>query len=288
MYLNIAEHILEVSGEGLGFIPGFSPFVNESYFSKRPLISIRLDGKLIDKESTLIYQFTIEEGSCQFFKNADSYSVWWRQPDGTVWLMEIQAHGEEYIAFTNMNEDTDSHIFSFSVWIAFGIAALHRNIVAVHASTVIHDGKSILFLGESGTGKSTQSTLWLQHIPNTELLNDDSPFLKVNENETPTVWGSPWSGKTPCYKDKHTPISAFIRLRQAPYNSIKRLRTLEAIGALQPSLPPIFASEPVLAGLMIECLSSILRQIPVYILDCLPNKDAVNLVYSTLKRDRRL
>lgn len=288
MYFNIAGHILEISGERPGLIPGFFPFVDNLQLSAEPLISIRMNEKIIDRQTKLIYQFTIEKGSCQFFKNTDSYFIRWQQPNGIIWLMEVLPQNGGYIAFTDMDKNTDSHILSFSIWIALSIAALHSQTVAIHASAVIHNGSSILFLGESGTGKSTQSKLWLQHIADTELLNDDSPFIRLNNESTPIAWGSPWSGKTPCYKNKHTPVSAFIRLRQAPNNSIRRLRTLEAISALQPSLPPIFASEPVLAGLMHGCLSSILRHIPVYILDCLPNQDAADLVYSTLKRDERL
>lgn len=288
MYYNIAGHILEIIGEGPGDIPGFSPFILKPEQVIYPIISIRLDEKYFCKKEELVYQFTIDKSTCRFLKNANSYSVHWQQPNGVIWLMEIKTQDEKFIAFTNMNKDTDSHIFSFSVWIAFGIAALYRPTIAIHASCIVYNGKSILFLGESGTGKSTQSQLWLKLVPDTELLNDDSPFIRLDKGRAPVVWGSPWSGKTPCYKNKQTPISAFIRLRQAPSNSIKRLRTIEAIGALQPSLPPIFASEPALSGFMAECLSSILEQIPVYLLDCLPDEDAVNLVYSTLKKDRRL
>lgn len=287
MYYSIIGHILEVEGEAAGSIPGFSEFAKMDT-DDIPIMSIWLNAKMDEKTENSIYQFTIDKGTCQFFKTENGYFVQWKETSGTTWSMKILVEECKYTAITDMNKDTDAHILSFSVWIAFGIAALYRQTVAIHASTVIYKGSSILFLGESGTGKSTQSKLWLQHIPDTELLNDDSPFIRLDKDKIPIVWGSPWSGKTPCYRDKHTPISAFIRLRQAPYNSIKRLLTLEAIGALQPSLPPIFASEPVLAGLMHECLSSILSQIPVYILNCLPNEDAIELVYSTLKREGRL
>ena len=37
----------------------------------------------------------------------------------------------------------------------------------VHASVVAHDEGAYMFLGRSGTGKSTHSRLWLNHIENT-------------------------------------------------------------------------------------------------------------------------
>lgn len=174
----------------------------------------------------------------------------------------------------------------FALWIAFGEAALHRRTVAVHASTVMYGGKSILFLGESGTGKSTHTQFWLQHIPDTELLNDDSPFLNISNGIR--VYGSPWSGKTPCYKAQQTPVAALVRLRQAPCNKIRRLGNLEAIGAILPSFPPQFAGNEELSAYMHEILSAVLQQIPVYSLDCLPDTSAAELVFNTLRQDGRL
>ncbi len=42
--------------------------------------------------------------------------------------------------------------------------------------------------------------------------------------------GSPWSGKTPCYRNVSHPIAGIVRLSQAPQNRIRRLRSIEAIG----------------------------------------------------------
>lgn len=288
MYYSIAGHILEISGEGSGFIPGFFPFLLESGSVNKPLISIRLSEKISCPDTSLLYRFTIQEGTCEFMKEDEYYIIRWFQTGGMLWHMKIQTVENEFVALSNMNKETDIHILRFSIWIAFGIAALHQQTVSVHASTLICRDRSILFPGESGTGKSTQSRLWQEYIEDTELLNDDSPFIRIDECGIPFVWGSPWSGKTPCYKNKYTPVAALVRLRQAPFNSIRRLRTIEAIGALQPSLPPIFAIDPVLSDLMLESLSSIIGQIPVYILDCLPDRKAVELLYNTLIKEGRL
>ena len=49
----------------------------------------------------------------------------------------------------------------------------------VHASVIASEGKGYMFLGRSGTGKSTHSSLWLKYIEGTELLNDDNPVVRV-------------------------------------------------------------------------------------------------------------
>ena len=49
----------------------------------------------------------------------------------------------------------------------------------LHSVMVVKDGKAVLCLGESGTGKSTHTRLWRENIEGAHLLNDDSPILRV-------------------------------------------------------------------------------------------------------------
>ena len=52
---------------------------------------------------------------------------------------------------------------------------------------------------------------------------------------TARVYGSPWSGKTPCYKNMEVPAGAVVRIRQAPYNKIERLSGIQAYASLMAS-----------------------------------------------------
>ena len=145
--------------------------------------------------------------------------------------------------------------------------------------------RPVLFLGESGTGKSTHTRLWREHIPGAQLLNDDSPIVRVVEG-VPTVFGSPWSGKTPCYRNESYPIAAFVRLAQAPHNRIARLPVVRAIGALLPSCPPAFAYDAQLQDNICDTLSQLIARVPVYQLECLPDADAARLSFETTIADR--
>ena len=55
----------------------------------------------------------------------------------------------------------------------FAFSASKQGIALQHASVVTNNGLAYLFLGKSGTGKSTHSRLWLSYIAGTKLLNDD-------------------------------------------------------------------------------------------------------------------
>lgn len=189
-----------------------------------------------------------------------------------------------YIFRTGLAAD-DAHaprnVIDHMAVFAFSLAALARQTLLVHASTVICGGKAVMFLGESGTGKSTHSRLWLENIPGTELLNDDAPAVRTVSGR-PVAYGTPWSGKTPCYRPVCYPVAAIIRLKQAPYNRIERLSGISAFGALLPSCLPTLQRRDASLDLICGTLSEILLTTPVYRLECLPDAEAAKLAYGTV------
>lgn len=183
---------------------------------------------------------------------------------------------------TNMMEgDVDVAILRFGIWIVFGVVLTQHSAIAIHSSAIECNGRVVLFLGESGTGKSTHTRLWRENIEGARLLNDDSPIVRMVDGRA-IIYGSPWSGKTPCYKNLSYPIAAFCRLSQAPYNKITRLSTIAAIGAVLPSTPPQFAHDGALQDSICSTLGGLLRCVPAYHLACLPNSEAAELSYKTM------
>lgn len=153
-----------------------------------------------------------------------------------------------------------------------------------HSSTVVKDGRGYMFLGPSGTGKSTHSSLWLKHIPEVELLNDDNPAVRVFPDGKAIVYGTPWSGKTPCYKNKSVPVGAIVRLRQAPENRIQKLGPVQAYATLMTSTSGFRPFKGIADG-MHASLSALVAAVPCYELECLPDKDAAELSYNTIAKN---
>lgn len=149
------------------------------------------------------------------------------------------------------------------------------------AGETIVVNQGITGAGESGTGKSTHTRLWREHIEGAILLNDDSPMIRI-ENGKAYVYGSPWSGKTPCYKQERYELKGCVRLSQAPKNVIKKLSVLQGYGAIHPSCPPEFAYDEGLYDQVSEIISGILSAVPCYHLACLPDKEAACLSCHTL------
>ena len=228
------------------------------------------------------FDFPEVDALCEFRVQGEEYLFTMSRPSGVLWFSKTLSSPE-----VQSNLATYPHcpeygsLLRFGLWMMFGIAITPRKAIAIHSSTIRCGEKAALFLGESGTGKSTHTRLWREHIPGAVLLNDDSPIIRVLDGKA-LVCGSPWSGKTPCYKQEQWPISGFVRLSQAPYNKIHRLKGIRAIGALLPSCPPAFAHDDTLQDALCSTLSEMLCVAPVFHLECLPDKAAAELSFQTL------
>jgi len=174
--------------------------------------------------------------------------------------------------------DEQGAVITWMSMMIFGQASLSHDTIMIHASVVNHQGTGIAFLGKSGTGKSTHSRLWLTHIPNTALLNDDNPAVRVTA-EGIFIYGTPWSGKTPCYKNERLPLKAFIRLQQAPTNTFTWQPGLKGFIAVLPSCTAIRWNKDLFTG-MNTILEKIIGEVPVGHLQCLPDADAAQLCHS--------
>ena len=168
-----------------------------------------------------------------------------------------------------------------SLMLLFAFRSAPLNTLEMHASMVSNGGKAFLFLARSGTGKSTHSQLWLDHVPGTELMNDDNPVVRVLPDGTVMAYGSPWSGKTPCYRNVEAPVGAFVRIRRSPENRITPLGMLESYALLYSSSSGFKADHAIADGLH-ATLEKIVTTTPSYVLDCRPDEEAARVCSSEL------
>lgn len=285
----VAQYRIRTSGKhsdivGCG-IRGFAPFQVEDDATQAADMEVYSE-VAIDKSSfgelteLSAFEFENELAHCILYGYSGGY-LFEMIKDSISYLFSKESDSNIVNANFGTFESVDSSLLRFGMWLMFGLCTVPKGAIAIHSSVLIKNGKAVLCLGESGTGKSTHTRLWREHIDGTGLLNDDSPIIRLVDG-VPTAFGSPWSGKTPCYRNLHYPIAGFIRLSQAPYNKIHRLSTLHAIGALLPSCPPAFAYDDYLQDCLCDTLSAMLSTVPVFHLECLPNAAAAELSYNTI------
>lgn len=168
-----------------------------------------------------------------------------------------------------------------SAMLIFTICTAPHNTLLIHSSTIENNGKAYMFLGKSGQGKSTHSDLWVKHIAGSTLINDDNPVIRIAPDGTPTVYGSPWSGKRPIYKNVHYPIGGFAAIEQSKENSIKRESIPTAFGILLSSTSTMKFDKEIHLQVC-STISKILSALPVHTLYCRPDEEAAQISSSTL------
>lgn len=239
-----------------------------------------LDEEVVVPSDALVlsrFDFQDEEGDCTFCRRGDDY------------YFAIEGKNEQ----VSLHHRKDSHLVSCSstgkasflrymMWMSYSLLAMPTLASPIHSSVLVHRGEAVLFLGDSGIGKSTHTRLWGEHIEDVHLLNDDSPIVLARPYHI-EVYGSPWSGKTACFHQRCFPIRAIVRLSQAKENKMERLtKRMLAFGALHPSLPPSLAQDEYYGDKIVAMVNRLVEKVPVYHLSCLPNVDAALLCHSVI------
>lgn len=186
------------------------------------------------------------------------------------------------ILFAPANDDCDPYFLTHSLMIAYMLAALATGTLMFHSSAVIHGGRAYLFQGRSGTGKSTHSRMWLENVDGTELLNDDNPLVALSPAGTAIAYGSPWSGKTNCYRAVTAPVAAFVRIVRAERNHLVPLSPLRAYASLTASALSAPFLPATLRTLRHRTLERLVATTPVCEMHCLPNPDAAHTCLAAL------
>lgn len=282
MLLQIGGHTVSVEGgcaeRFLSQYNGAKPFI---VGDAEPEWKIRFGIDISDERATVLSDFVFSEinADCIFSCNGDAYYFKIYEKGAPEHLVSMM-----YRSGSDCVEATVCHnpsALRFAIWFAYSMLSAQVGTTFVHSSVIVYKERAILFLGESGTGKSTHTRLWLNNISGAHLLNDDSPVLSVEDGK-PYVYGSMWSGKTPCYVARRFPLSAVVRLSQAPKNEIRSLSIPEAFAALQPSLPPALMQDERFADMLVGIISDTISVVPSFRLGCLPNADAARLSCKTV------
>ena len=261
-------------------LPSFCPFMCGG--GKEKLFELNETASLPERpEAVLIDEDTNDMGHTRVFRIGDGYRVELRYVrEDLVHVFETNADFTKVSAVICWEERYALVALSSMLRIVFSQAIIPHSAVSMHASVVVNNGKAVLFMGKSGTGKSTHTRLWLEHIPGSSLLNDDNPIVRV-EGEKVMAYGSPWSGKTPCYKNESAPAAGFVRLKQAPYNRYAPCEDIAAFKALLPG-SSVLRQDKILHSLLCGTLIEIAGMSKVGEMECLPDKDAAEICYKSV------
>ncbi len=157
---------------------------------------------------------------------------------------------------------------------------LNQKRMVLHGSCIEANGKAILFSAPSGTGKSTHTGLWKKYIPNTEYINDDTPMLRLDQDDAVYACGTPWCGSGRIQQNRQAPLAAVVLLSRGENNCITRVSGMDVFARIlgETRKYPFRDSMDCAASLCAE----LMERVPVYDLSCDISEDAVRVVYEAL------
>ena len=294
-YYQVAGHLfcLEGDRDSLDHLSNYAPFCyHPDIESPLPLFHLHINQASPFKNLTIEHVFTDQS-------EADMPRIEVDRLGTEAWLLQIAPSRDADIcclltATANFSEawlsTADPRLWTFSVnnaaMLLFAFASVHTGTLEMHASVVKRQGKGYLFLGKSGTGKSTHSRQWLAAFSDATLLNDDNPVLRVYEQDgkvSAWVYGSPWSGKTPCYINDGVPVGGIVKLNQAPHNEVHIMRLPEAYAYILSSS----SGMKIIPETMDKIYATIARLVEnqaVHAMDCLPDADAARVCWHAVSQ----
>ena len=103
--------------------------------------------------------------------------------------------------------------------------------LSFHGAAMVKNGLGYLFLGASGTGKTTVVRQW----PGEHVLSDDHAIVRRTKDGF-RLFGTPYSGRenTPCEPGEHAPLQAILLLNQDQCTTLSALSAAQSFQALLP------------------------------------------------------
>ncbi|MBO4850527.1 MAG: hypothetical protein J5529_06445 [Prevotella sp.] len=190
-------------------------------------------------------------------------------------MFQITPDGKQVKCALTGNYDMRSFGIHNAMMLSYAVAGSFKDTVLIHASLVRQNGYGYAFHAISGTGKSTQVSMWLRFLPGCDLMNDDNPVIRVIDGK-PYIYGSPWSGKTPCYRNIKAPLGALTRIDRDDHNWVEPLSPIEAFTSVLPSCSSLKWDVPTYHRVG-DTVSKIVQKTKVSILHCLPNREAAEV-----------
>ena len=263
----------------------YDPFEADS--SECPLFTLELADTLPEGEKENVYDAPAEDGETvvRLFSQAGGWLIE-MTPDHRVPVVARMWTDASFrkarLMLLSRRKSDALFAVNNSLMLLYAFRTASLGTLEMHASVVVKDGRSYLFLGKSGTGKSTHSRQWLSLFPDARLMNDDNPIVRVWPDGSIIAYGSPWSGKTPCYRNEQAPVGAFVLIRQSPDNVLTPMELLESYATLYSSCSGFKADRAMADGL--HCtLEKTVTTVPCFILDCRPDEDSARVCHNGVK-----
>lgn len=192
---------------------------------------------------------------------------------------DIVIKGEDYNFTLRPEASRDMTVYMQSGALFYRGLLCHNGIM-LHSSALEYKGRAYLFSGPSGVGKSTHVRLWQESFEDVSVINDDKPALRLIDG----VWyayGTPWSGKHGININKRVPLGGICFIERGNKNSIRAFSIKDAIVNIigQTTRRKLKREQ---MELLLSNIERLIQDVPIYCLECLPDRAAAILSHNTM------
>lgn len=281
-YFNIAGLNVSVDGADYGYFNERLGKYRVDKFEK-PDISVSFDfdnsisdalpKPFVSKKGR--YYFESGDG-CGFYDYIDKiHKTVTLMNTNNTWSEITYKHSDLSSVFGIANETAVTNVLGH----LFYQSVMHFDGIVIHASAIVFNGKAVTFTAPSGTGKSTHTGLWKQYYPDTVIINDDMPVLRLID-DCFYAFGSPWSGKTLIDENMSAPLHAMVFIERSEECSIEEISPMDAFIRMMRELPISPFKQQ--SDLMMSMMNKLFTKVPAYLLKCNISQDAVETVKNKL------
>ena len=187
-------------------------------------------------------------------------------------MMEISVTQEEIEQERSMQTYafTDGYLETVCIYRKLALEMLQHGVFIMHASVLEVDGEGYAFLAPSGTGKTTQTRLWLEHFGGrARVVNGDKPLIRVipeGDGWRFVAYGTPWNGKENMGCNASVPLKALYLLERAETPSCAPAPQEYSIDRIFRQM--LMPEQMEQMDALLTIVDRLMEAVPVYLLRC--------------------
>ena len=174
---------------------------------------------------------------------------------------------------------SDGYLETICLYRKLALEMLRHNVFIMHASVVEVDGEGYAFLAHSGTGKTTQTRLWLEHFGSrARVINGDKPLIRVMPGGAFVAYGTPWCGKEGMGCKASVPLKALFLLERSLDPTCEKAGQEYSIDRIFHQM--LMPQQPEQMMQLLDMVDKLVETVPCYRLRCDMTDDSVIAAYT--------
>ena len=180
----------------------------------------------------------------------------------------------------------EGYLETVCIYRKIALEMLQHDVFIMHASVLEVDGEGYAFLAHSGTGKSTQTFLWLKHFgERARVINGDKPLVRMvphGDGWKFIAYGTPWNGKEGMGCNASVPLKALFLLERSTDPTCEPADQEYSIDRLFHQL--LMPEKPEQVMQLLDMVDKLVETIPCYRLKCDMTDNSVVAAYHASKQ----